>query len=138
VDIDFPGGALVAALTPDGTWAALAGSDTNAVSLWETRTGRETASIDVGGSALSLAFDSKGLAPFVVVSDTKVASRERPQAVWLQKWGMRGDGSWHREWSRPSEGFTLLVPMVDGVTALVLGRSDSYFAVWDVETGTSN
>jgi tRNA A-37 threonylcarbamoyl transferase component Bud32 len=69
VDITIPGGVGVGGLTRDGTLAALAGVDTQAISLRETRTGREIASLDVGGAVFGLAFDQSGQALFVTSSE---------------------------------------------------------------------
>jgi serine/threonine protein kinase len=133
VDIAIPSGIWFAALTPDGTLAALALADTSLVSLRETRTGREVAAIDVGGDAISLAFDPKGFALFVVASESKIDFGQRPKPLHLEKWSQRSDGSWRREWSRPADGVTLALPAADAVIGLTLGPDDSYPAVQNLE-----
>jgi WD40 repeat protein len=133
VDIVIPGGVYIAALTPDGTLAALGLVNSRLVSLRETRTGRERAALDIGGEAISLAFDPQGLALFVVASETMVESGKRPQQLRLEKWLLRGDGAWRREWTRALAGFTRLASVADAVLGLSLGADDSYFAVHNVD-----
>jgi WD40 repeat protein len=133
VDIAIPGGVYVAALTPDGTLAALSQWESKQVSLRETRTGREVAALDVDGEAISLAFDPKGLALFVVASDSKIEFGQRPQPLRLEKWSLRGDGSWRREWTRATGGFTQLASVADAVLGLTLGPEDAYFAVQNLD-----
>jgi serine/threonine protein kinase/WD40 repeat protein len=133
VDIVVPGGVYFAALTPDGTFAALGSVHSRLVSVRETRTGREMAALDVGGEAISLAFDPQSLALFVVASESPIEFGQRPQALRLEKWSPRGDGVWRREWTRAPAGFTRLASVADAVLGLTLGPDDSYFAVLNLD-----
>ena len=133
VDIGVPAGFGLGGLTPDGTLAALARNGTNIISLRETRTGREVASLETAGIGLSLSFDQRGLTLFVTTVDELPRQGERPKSMRLEKWAGRSDGSWKREWSRAAVGWTQLSPTDDGPVALTLGPSDSYVAVIDLE-----
>jgi WD40 repeat protein len=133
VDIVIPGGVWTAALTPDGTLAAVGLADSRMVSLRETRTGREVASLTLNGEAYSLAFDAKGLALFAVVLDGRIEGGQRPKTSHLEKWTMRGAGSWSREWSRQAEGMVRVVAAADAMIGLTLGPDDAYIAVQNLD-----
>ena len=134
VDVSLPSRVAADALTADGSLAAL-GTVDGRVSLRETRTGREVASIDLSGRPFSLAFDRRGLALFAAAADGKFTFGQRPKSMRTEKWILRGDGVWKREWTRTAEEFSEIVPTATEPVALVLGPSDSYFAVVDLDRG---
>ena len=130
VDISDPQGNEACALTTDGTLAAIATGDNN-VSLRETRTGREVASLEMQGGPYNLVFDQSGRALFIALAEPKFVYGERPKSVRVEKWGLRADGSWKRDWARTAAGFTRFVPTAGEPVALVVGESDSFLAVMD-------
>lgn len=132
LDIPIPEGGGASALSREGTLAAIAIPDGH-VSLRDTRTGKEAASLAIGKGVYSLAFDKRGVALFAALGDVGLIAGERPKSVRLEKWDLRGDGAWKREWARPEPGVTTVASTASGPIALVLGASDNSFKVIDLD-----
>jgi serine/threonine protein kinase/WD40 repeat protein len=125
VDIKIAGGADIGAMSEDGTLVAVAHLKGTTVSLYETRTGREVATLDIGASVVySLTFDQKGTALFLSVLEEKLVWPKPPGASRLEKWSLRGDGSWKQDWSRLSKNIVGYSPTKDGPVALELLEHD--------------
>jgi hypothetical protein len=124
VDVSDPKGNFGCALTTDGTLAAIAMKNDN-VSLRETRTGREVALLEMGGTRCLPIFDRSGRALFVTLAEPNLVIGERPKSMRVEKWSLRADGSWKREWARVVAGFTRFLPTAGEPVALVLSADDS-------------
>ncbi len=131
VDIAIPGGGATA-VTADGSLAAIA-NKAGLVSLRETRAGRETATLTSEGTTFSLTFDRKGTSLFVSAFEGQSIVGQRPKSFHLEKWSLRGDGSWRQEWTRPTSGAVTFETTSEGSVAVVLGPADTYYAVIDME-----
>lgn len=105
VDVSDPKGNFGCALTTDGTLAAIATGEDN-VSLRETRMGREVALLELAGTPCSFIFDRSGRALLAALAEPKRVIGERPKSMRVEKWSLRADGSWKRDWAQPAAGFT--------------------------------
>ena len=133
IEIKISGRVFCDGLTADGTLVALGGRDGH-VSLYQAGTGREVAAFNTTGVPLSVAFDLRGTALFLVVAEGNLEWRKRPQGVHLEKWSLRGDGTWRRDWSKPKTGAIGFSDTATGPVSFVLGANDAYLALEDPET----
>jgi len=135
IDIEIPGRVASATLTADGNLIAIGAWDRR-VSLREAQTGREAAVLELAGIPFSLVFDLKGTALFASVVDQFAGRGQRPTSVHLEKWSVRGDGSWRREWLKPKNGSIGCFETASGPVSLKLGPIDAYLAVEEPDTDT--
>jgi WD40 repeat protein len=132
VDIAVPGPVFADALTSDGMLGAI-GERSGRVIIYETRSGRQVASFQTEGVPRSLGFDPKGIALFISVVQLPDLGN-RPMQGHVEKWSLRGDGTWYRERSKPRLEIFRYEQANNGLLALVLGTNDTYLAVEDAET----
>jgi serine/threonine protein kinase/WD40 repeat protein len=121
------------ALVADGSIMAL-GLRRGAVSLRQTRTGRELAVLELSGIPVSLAFDQSGNALFVLLIDPGQTSEDRPRPIGLEKWSRRTEDSWTRESQRAEPGLLGLLATSTEPVALILDSTAAAITVLDLAT----